>query len=900
MHVVVVESPAKAKTINKYLGSDYRVLASFGHVRDLPPKDGSVRPDEDFAMSWTVQDKSGHHLSEIAEAAKQADTLYLATDPDREGEAISWHIAEELAERRVLEGVSVRRVVFNEVTKSAVLDAFSHPRDLNRALIEAYLARRALDYLVGFSLSPVLWRKLPGSKSAGRVQSVALRLICEREAEIEVFRAQEYWTVEATLATTAQASFKARLTHLEGRKLERFDLPDETTAMAARAKLENAAAFVVERIERKQVRRNPQPPFTTSTLQQEASRKLGFGATRTMRVAQKLYEGIDLDGETVGLITYMRTDGVQVSEEAIGVARGQIAESFGDRYLPPAPRVYKTKAKNAQEAHEAIRPTDPTRRPDQIARHLDEDGRRLYELIWKRMMASQMASAELDQVAVDIAVDSGTATLRANGSVVTFDGFLALYQEGRDDRRGKSAEGETEDGASQDDKERRLPKLTERESLVRQGVEAEQHFTQPPPRYSEASLVKRMEELGIGRPSTYASILQVLQDRSYVRLEKRRFIPEDRGRLVTAFLESFFRRYVEYDFTADLETQLDLVSDGQKDWKLVLRQFWEAFHKAIEETQGLRISEVIDALDEDLGDHFFPLDPERTEHNPRLCPACQSGRLGIRLGKTGGFIGCSNYPECRFTRPLAVPNGEADEVDLSTPKLLGQDPETGEPVTLRKGPFGVYIQRGEADEEKETKPKRVSLPKDRSPAEVTLDLALALLSLPREVGKHPETGKVISAGVGRYGPYIRYDGRYCSLKEGDDVLVIGLNRAVTLIAETPVRGANSGTPVGDHPADGKPVTLHSGRYGPYVKHGRLNATLPKDLEPESITLERAVEILAAQAEKKKAKGGKTTARKAPAKKTATKKAGTKKKAAPKKTVAKKSPAKKAAAEPAET
>ena len=889
MHVVVVESPAKAKTINRYLGGDYRVLASFGHVRDLPPKDGSVRPDEDFAMSWSVQDKSHRHLSEIAEAAREADTLYLATDPDREGEAISWHIAEELTQRRALEGVDVRRVVFNEVTKDAVIEAFAHPRELNRALIEAYLARRALDYLVGFSLSPVLWRKLPGSKSAGRVQSVALRLVCEREAEIEAFRAREYWTIEATLAKADQATFKARLTHLEGRKLERFDLPDEASALAAKARLEAAAGFVVDKLERKQSRRHPQPPFTTSTLQQEASRKLGFGATRTMRVAQKLYEGVELDGETVGLITYMRTDGVQVAEEAISGARALIAEAHGDRYLPPAPRAYKSKAKNAQEAHEAIRPTDPARRPELMARYLDEDGRRLYELVWKRMLASQMASAELDQVAVEVAVDGEAARLRATGSVVTFDGFLALYQEGRDsDKEGNgAAEGEAE-------RERRLPKLAEREALQRRAVEAEQHFTQPPPRYSEASLVKRMEELGIGRPSTYASILQVLQDRDYVRLEKRRFFPEDRGRLVTAFLESFFRRYVEYDFTADLETQLDLVSDGRKDWKLVLRQFWEAFHKAIEETKGLRISEVIDALDADLGAHFFPADPEQPDRDPRRCPACATGRLGIRLGKTGGFIGCSNYPDCRFTRPLAVPSGEADDIDLTSPRLLGQDPESGEPVTLRKGPFGIYIQRGEASEE--SKPKRVSLPKDQSAAEVALELALALLALPREVGQHPETGKVISAGIGRFGPYIRHDGRYCSLKEGDDVLAIGLNRAVTLIAEAPARGGNSGKPIGEHPADGKPVTLHSGRYGPYVKHGRINATLPKELEPDQITLERALELLAAQAEKKKAKGGKTTtAKKAATKKTAAKKTAAKKagagKSGTKKATAKRSAAK---------
>ncbi len=884
MHVVVVESPAKAKTINKYLGPDFRVVASFGHVRDLPPKDGSVRPDEDFAMSWAVQERASKHLKEIADAARNAKTLYLATDPDREGEAISWHIAQELTERKALQGVDVRRVVFNEVTKDAVLEAFRKPRELNQALIEAYLARRALDYLVGFSLSPVLWRKLPGSKSAGRVQSVALRLICEREAEIEVFRPQEYWTIDVTLANGEQTLFEARLTHLEGRKLERFDLGDAAKAEAAKQRLEAAGAFVVERVERKQSKRNPQPPFTTSTLQQEASRKLGFGATRTMRVAQKLYEGVELDGETVGLITYMRTDGVQVAAEAVGSARDMIAERFGDRYLPSSPRVYKSKARNAQEAHEAIRPTDPQRRPDAVARHLDEDGRKLYELIWTRMVASQMASAELDQVGVDIAVDGAAAKLRATGSVITFDGFLALYQEGRDEQ---PAEGAPDTG------ERRLPKLSERESLARKKVAADQHFTQPPPRYSEASLVKKMEELGIGRPSTYASTLQVLQDRDYVRLEKRRFYPEDRGRLVTAFLTSFFERYVEYGFTADLETQLDQISDGRKDWKLVLRQFWDAFHALIEETKGLRIAAVIDALDDDLGPHFFPKDPERPDFDPRRCPACGTGRLGIRIGKTGGFIGCSNYPDCRNTRPLAVVGADDAEngLDLSRPKLLGKDPESGEEITLRKGPFGLYLQRGEGSEE--AKPKRVGLPKGHAPAEVTLELALALLALPRHVGKHPETGKVIAAGIGRFGPYIRHDGRYCGLKEGDDVLSIGLNRAVVLLAEAPARRGSSGKKIGEHPADGKPVTLHEGRYGPYVKHGRLNATLPKDREPGDMTLEQAVELLAAQAEKKRAKSGKAPATKAKAG-TAKKAKKTAKKSA-KKTAAK--PRKKAAAKP---
>ncbi|MDH3474045.1 MAG: type I DNA topoisomerase [Rhodospirillales bacterium] len=840
--VVVVESPAKAKTINKYLGKDYQVLASYGHVRDLPAKDGSVRPDEEFAMSWTVDARAEKRLKEIAQAVKGAERLYLATDPDREGEAISWHIAEELKRRRALAGVEVKRVVFNEVTKRAVIEAFQHPRELNGELIDAYLARRALDYLVGFTLSPVLWRKLPGSKSAGRVQSVALRLICEREAEIEVFRPQEYWTVEVALRNAADATFTARLTHLDGRKLEKFDLSDEASASAATRRLEQAAGFQVESVERKETRRNPFPPFTTSTLQQEASRKLGFGATRTMRLAQQLYEGVDLGGETVGLITYMRTDGVQISQEALSSVREVIFERFGDAYLPSGPRLYKTKAKNAQEAHEAIRPTNLRCAPGDLKRHLAPDAQRLYELIWKRTVASQMESARLEQVAVDIAVDRDAARLRANGSVVLFDGFLTLYQESRDEPQ----EGEG--------KEPRLPKLTEGEGLAREGVTPEQHFTQPPPRFTEASLVKRLEELGIGRPSTYASILQVLQDRDYVRLEKRRFLPQDRGRLVTAFLTSFFQRYVEYGFTADMEQKLDEISGGRIAWRDVLHQFWEAFHKAVDETKGLRIAAVIDALDEDLGPHFFPTDPEKPEVDLRTCPSCKTGRLGLRLAKNGGFIGCSNYPDCRYTRPLAVPGNGEDAVlgEGNGPKLLGQDPASGLAVSLRKGPYGFYAQLGEAEDGE--KPKRVSVPRDMSLDQVTLDRALALLALPREVGRHPESGEPISAGIGRYGPYIRHGGTYCSLKGDDDVLAIGLNRAVALLAEAPARGrAPAGKPLGDHPEDGKPVTLHSGRYGPYVKHGRVFASLPKGTESESATLDMAVELLAAKAAKSKTK-----------------------------------------------
>jgi DNA topoisomerase-1 len=835
MNVVVVESPAKAKTIEKYLGKDYTVLPSYGHVRDLPAKDGSVRPDEDFSMSWEVDGKSDKRLKDIASAVRNARHLFLATDPDREGEAISWHVREELTRRRALNDVDVKRVTFNAVTKDAVLDAFRHPRDLDDHLIAAYLARRALDYLVGFTLSPVLWRKLPGSKSAGRVQSVALRLICDREAEIEVFTPREYWTVDVVLTPGGKPDFTARLTRLDGRKLDKFDLPDKSAADAAVAKLEAARDFHVEQVERKQVRRNPAPPFTTSTLQQEASRKLGFSATNTMRVAQRLYEGVDVGGETIGLITYMRTDGVQVSQEAISQCRRLINSDFGEAFVPDAPRIYKTPAKNAQEAHEAIRPTDLFRRPNQVASHLDKDQRRLYELIWKRMVASQMASAVLDQVSVDVAVPEARAVLRATGSTVVFEGFLRLYQAGLDDAK------EGEDG------DRRLPPLNKGEALAREKVVPEQHFTQPPPRYTEASLVKRMEELGIGRPSTYASILQVLQDREYVRLEKRRFVPEDRGRLVTAFLEGFFERYVQYDFTAQLEDQLDEVSGGRIDWRALLAQFWKEFKAAVDNTAELRISDVIDALDRVLGPHFFPSDPDNPDADPRLCPACKQGRLGLRLGKTGGFIGCSRYPECRYTRPLAIENG-AGGGDGQFPRELGTDPETGLPVSVRKGPFGYYIQLGGGAEQ--DKPKRVSLPKNRGPGSIDLDVALRLLGLPREVGEHE--GETIFAGIGRYGPYVKKGSTFRSIPRDEDVLDIGLNRAVALLADVPKRAP--GRELGAHPKDGQPVTLHSGRYGPYVKHGRLNASLPKGSDPETFALDQAVALLDAQAQKKGTKG----------------------------------------------
>ncbi|SMF20743.1 DNA topoisomerase I [Tistlia consotensis] len=875
MHVVVVESPAKAKTINKYLGKDFQVLASYGHVRDLPSKDGSVLPDQDFAMAWEVEGRGERQIKEIAQAVRNADRLYLATDPDREGEAISWHIVEELKRRRILKDIPVQRVVFNEITRNAVIEAFKQPRDIDVNLVDAYLARRALDYLVGFTLSPVLWRKLPGSRSAGRVQSVALRLICEREAEIEVFRAQEYWSVEALLDSVATAPFKARLTHLEGRKLERLEIGDKGAADRAVAAIRGAGRYTVASVEKKQVRRNPQPPFTTSTLQQEASRKLGFGASRTMRIAQKLYEGVEVDGETVGLITYMRTDGVAMSNEAIGAARQTIAARYGDNYLPNAPRQYKTKAKNAQEAHEAIRPTDFGRHPDQVRRRLSEEEARLYDLVYVRALASQMEAAQLEQVAVDIrcggaseasanAAGAGVATLRATGQVVLFDGFLRLYQEGRDDDEEESSQ--------------RLPKLAEGQDLTLRDVLAEQHFTQPPPRYSEASLVKKLEELGIGRPSTYASILQVLQDREYVRLDKRRFLPEDRGRLVTAFLSAFFQRYVEYSFTASMEEELDEVSDGKVDYKTVLRRFWEAFAAAVEETKGLRIADVIDALDRDLGPHFFPIDPDKPGVDPRACPVCGNGRLGIRLGKTGGFVGCSNYPECRYTRPLIAPGSEEAEqaAALGGDTLeLGTDPGSGQSVTLRKGPYGFYIQLGEA-KEKGDKPKRSSLPPNTTPDSLDLDLALKLLALPRSLGVHE--GEEVTAGIGRYGPYVKRASVYKSIPKDEDVLTIGMNRAIDLLSQKP--GGEAKT-IGNHPDDGKPVTAQKGRYGPYVKHGKINATLPKDLTLEEITLDKAVELLRAQAEKKGAGKGKAPAKAAPKAKTAPKAKAPAKKAATK-------------------
>jgi len=827
MDVVVVESPAKARTINKYLGEKYRVLSSYGHVRDLPEKDGSVRPDEDFRIIYEPLDDKRQRITEIAKALKGAQHLYLATDPDREGEAISWHLKAALEDMGAINGVDVKRVVFHEITQRAVLDAMAHPRELDAGLIDAYQARRALDYLVGFTLSPVLWRKLQGSRSAGRVQSVALRLICEREAEIEQFEPQEYWSLESEFATPQGATFTARLVQLDGKKLEKFDLASEADAKRAVAAVE-ARRFGVESIEKKQVQRHPAPPFATSTLQQEASRKLGFGASRTMRTAQRLYEGITLDGETVGLITYMRTDSVAIGNDAIAACRRQIASAYGERYLPDKPRVFRTKTKNAQEAHEAIRPTDVARAPDKVVRFLDDDQRRLYELIWKRTLASQMASAVLDRVTAEITSPDHKVGFRATGSTIAFDGFFRLYQEGRDDPAQDEEEGEG-----------LLPPMARGDDLRRGEIRPEQHFTQPPPRYTEASLVKKLEELGIGRPSTYAAIISVLQDRNYVRLESRRFLPEDRGRLVNAFLVAFFDKYVQPGFTAELEDKLDDIAAGARHWKDVLREFWDPFREIVGEVSERRVAEVIEALNDFFGPRLFP--PREDGSDPRACPLCGDGRMSIKFGRYGAFVGCSNYPECRHTRPLSAQLAEPTEKPEAKERLLGIDPETGEEVRLLRGPYGPYVQRGEGETL-----KRSSLPPGLDPDEVDLEIARAVLALPREIGRHPETGKPIEAGINRYGPYIRHD-RFVRLGADDDVLTIGMNRAMALLDEAQSKG-RSGPQVlrelGAHPKDKKPITVQKGRFGPYVRHGKTNASLPKGKAPEELSVDEAVELLA--------------------------------------------------------
>ena len=880
MPVVVVESPAKAKTINSYLGSDYTVLASYGHVRDLPPKDGSVDPENGFDMTWEIAAASKKHVKAIADALKDDNALILATDPDREGEAISWHLQEALTKRKsIRKDTPVSRVVFNAITKTAVTEAMKNPRQVDMPLVEAYLARRALDYLVGFNLSPVLWRKLPGAKSAGRVQSVTLRLIVEREMEIEAFRNREYWSVKALVATPRRQEFEARLVTLAGKKLDRFDLANDTQAEMAVQAITSRDLTVLG-VEAKPASRNPSAPFMTSTLQQEASRKLGMGARQTMSTAQRLYEA--------GHITYMRTDGIDMAPEAMTMARDAIKDRFGAEYVPSAPRIYKNKAKNAQEAHECIRPTDMAKDADALKLG-ESDQRKLYDLIWKRTLACQMESARLERTTVEIGSKDQQVGLRATGQVVQFDGFLRVYEEGRDDV------------VDEDDK--RLPQVHEGDKMDKRSVTPEQHFTQPPPRYTEATLVKRMEELGIGRPSTYASVVTTIQDREYVRKEGNRLFPEDKGRLVTAFLENYFRKYVGYDFTADLEDQLDKVSAADADYKDVLARFWKDFSAAIAETADLRITEVLEKINEVLEPHLFPATEDGKD--PRLCPNCEVGRLSMRTARSGGaFIGCSNYPECRYTRPFGPPDPEAEASAIPPDgKLLGED--QGEEIRVFKGRFGPYVQRGPVTEENK-KPPRQSVPKDWPAEELELERALMLLSLPREIGPHPEDGIMVWANIGRYGPYIKHaestsdrGGTNANLEGLDEVFTVGMNRAVQLLAEKVASRGGRGkaaTPIremGEHPDQGGAVNIMEGKYGPYVKWEKVNATIPKEIEPTDLSMEQAValieEKLAKSPAKRKAATKKTAAKKTAAKKTTTKAA------APKKTTAKKAPAKKAAA-----
>jgi DNA topoisomerase-1 len=857
MKLVVVESPAKAKTIEKYLGPGYRVLASYGHVRDLPPKDGSVDPDNGFAMSWETYADKARQLKAISDEAKGATTLILATDPDREGEAISWHVQEVLRKRRVLPA-EVERVTFNAITKATVTEAMKHPRALDEDLIDAYRARRALDYLVGFTLSPVLWRKLPGAKSAGRVQSVSLRLIVDREREIELFRPQEYWSVTATMEADGQ-EFLARLVRFNGDKIDRLSIGDRGTADAAKAAVE-AGRFSVSAVETKPLTRNPPPPFTTSTLQQEAARKLGFSASHTMRIAQGLYED--------GAITYMRTDGVQMAEEAISAARLAVANRYDAGYVPDKPRRYETKAKNAQEAHEAIRPTDFGRDKAGSGDHL-----RLYELVWRRALASQMASARLERTSVELVEGTGQTALRATGQVVLFPGFLALYEEGRDDRVFGGGSGQQADADDED--ARRLPRLKQGDAPAKKAVHAEQHFTQPPPRYSEASLVKKMEELGIGRPSTYAAILQTLKDRDYVTLEKNRFTPQESGRMLTAFLERFFERYVSYDFTAGLEEELDDVSGGRADWQKVLEAFWRDFKPKTVEIMEQKPSEVTAALDEFLAPFLFPQKDDGSD--PRLCPACGEGRLALRGGRFGAFVACSNYPDCKFTRRFG--QGGEESTGDSGPEVLGQHPETGQDVVRKSGRFGPYIEMGEGKEA-----KRASIPKDAG--DLDLDLAVRLLSLPRTVGNHPESGKPIVASIGRYGPYLAHEGKYARLGSTAEVFETGMNAAVAKLADAANAKGGRGAAreplklLGKHPRTELELKLMEGRYGAYVTDGTTNATLPKDLAPDALTLEEAAQLIDERAAKAPAKKG----RKAPAKKAGAKKTTAKK--APRKAAAK--------------
>ena len=829
MNVLIVESPSKAKSINKYLGAGFKVLASVGHVRDLSPKNDAIDTENNFQMNWETSERGKKVIKEIIAAAKKSENLYLATDPDREGEAIAWHVEKLLRENSSLSKLNIHRVTFNEITKNAVLDSLKEPRKVDEDLVNAYLARRALDFLVGFNLSPVLWRKLPGSKSAGRVQSVALRIISERELEIEKFNPEEYWSIQGDFITKEDKVINSRLTLFDGIKLDKLDIKNEKKAREIYEVL-NKSKFKVGNIIKKEAKRNPYPAFTTSTMQIESSRKLGLSASQTMRTAQKLYEGTEINGETTGLITYMRTDSVVMGKDAINQVRDFVSKTYGQDYLPDTPRVYKSKAKNAQEAHECIRPTNIDLTPKEIKQFITGEEHKLYEIIWQRAVSSQMASAILDQVAVDIISEDKKNILRTNGSTIKFPGMYKVYQEAKDDDK-------------EEEKETILPTMNEGEKLNLKEIIKNQHFTMPPPRFTEASLVKKLEELGIGRPSTYASIIKVLQDRDYVVLDKKRFNPHDRGRIVSIFLEKYFNSYVEYDFTADLENQLDEISDGKLNWKEVLQNFWDKFKPLCDDTVSKSNREVIDVLDDALGAHFFP--PEGNDES-RKCPTCANGRLGVKVGKFGGFIGCSNYPECKYTVQFNQLN-DKDGKSLSGPKEIGIYPETNEMITLRKGPYGFYMQVGEGTPEK--KPKRVSIPKNFEPDEIGLNTAVQLLSLPRKLGFNPENNKTVSAGIGMYGPYILHDKKYKALEKTDNILDIELERALELIAKPTQRGNATLKTFGEHPEEKKSITGHDGKFGPYVKCGKINASLLGDLTIDGLTFEGAIKLIDERKEK---------------------------------------------------
>ncbi len=845
--LLIVESPSKAKTLNKYLGKDFVVLASYGHVRDLIPKNGAVDPAHGYAMQYEVIDRNAKHVDAIAKAVKAADQILLATDPDREGEAIAWHIAEILQAKKLLKGKPLQRVVFNEITKSAVQHAVDHPREIAMPLVNAQQARRALDYLVGFNLSPLLWKKIRRGLSAGRVQSPALRLIVERELEIEAFVSREYWTIH--LNTRKQSKLiDAKLVQYQGKKLEQFDISSAEQEQAVVGKLLAASAgkTQVTRVEKKQKQRSPAAPFTTSTLQQEAVRKLGFTTSRAMRIAQQLYEGVDIGSGTVGLITYMRTDSFSLAAEAVMQIRGHIKANFEPEYLPKSPIMYKTKSKSAQEAHEAIRPTDITRTPASLRAFLSPEQFKLYDMIWKRALACQMAPAKFDAVSVDLAVGGEANLFRATGQTLVFPGFIAVYSEGADD--------------TEEEDEAKLPALEVGEILDIDKIFGEQHFTEPPPRYTEASLVKTLEEYGIGRPSTYASIISTLQDREYVVLDKKRFTPTDVGRVVNKFLTEHFTQYVDYDFTAKLENELDDIAEGGRDWIPVLDDFWQGFSKQLGQKQEV--------------------DRPGTEMLDEACPKCGKP-LSKRLGKRGSFIGCTGYPECDYVRNV---DGASERPE---PTMLGTDPASGKTVQLLVGPYGPYVQLGEV--EGKEKPKRVSIPADIQAAGVTLEIAQKLLALPREVGIHPETGKKVTAGIGRFGPYLNHNGAFKSIPRSDSVFDIELPRALELLAQA--KTATALRVLGNHPQDNAEIAIYDGRYGAYVQHGKLRATLPKDESVETVTLEQALELLAAKAAKE---AGTPAKKKVAAKKAAPRKAAAKP-AAKKAPAAKKPAAKKKAA-----